>query len=151
MPRDNKIFRNAWKHICPSSVDHNTSEIKFHTSVNILTAQLYISLKNKTAFSGNGSKQITAKVASGYRGQDRKNEFSLWQGRFTSDIRKYFLDKKSKAQELPEDAVTPLYCRSLKSGQRHIYNECRWYVRFCLGHVEVLGNLLSAQCCHHLC
>lgn len=107
-------------------------------------------LKNKITFSGNGSKQVTAKVASGYRGQDRKNEFILWQGRFTSDIRKYFLDKKSKAQELPEDAVTPLYWRSLKSGQRHICNEWPWYMRFCLGHAEALGNLPSAQHCHHL-
>lgn len=29
-------------------------------------------------------------VASGYSGQDKNNEFGSWQGRFTSDIRKYF-------------------------------------------------------------
>lgn len=42
-------------------------------------------------------------------------------------------DKKSKEQELPEDAVIPLHWRSLKTRQMHICKEWPGYRRSYLG------------------
>lgn len=44
-------------------------------------------------------------------------------------------DKNNKAQELPEEAVTPLYWRCLKTGQMHIYQEWPGFRRSCLGYL----------------
>lgn len=58
-------------------------------------------------------------------------------------------DKNSKEQDLPEDAVTPLHWRSLKTNQSHVCQEWSGYRRSCLVYLYLPGNLLSAPCCHH--